>query len=135
MFCLLLRLPRERDASEATRGFCLALKPVLRELLDRRLEYNCGWLFETRSVLVELDNLKGHEDFELQRLFCSMSGSYFYGREAAERPSGKWRHWDRTHQAELDAYWKAPANVHRWPDWSRPCTPLVEQLVDFATVS
>jgi len=125
---------RNLEPSTATDGFCSAVRPVLRELLARRREYESDWLFAARTVEVSFDAPRNHDDFELQRLLCTMASSYFFGGKAKGYKSCSWPQWDRAHQHALDKYWKSPANMVGWPpDWSPSYRPLVQQLVEFAT--
>ena len=120
--------------SDVTDAFCAAVRPVLVELLNRRGEYDSLWLFEARTVEVSFQSPKDHGDFSLQRMFCTMATSYFFGRALHDCPSSSWPHWDREHQAALDEFWKRPANLTGWPpNWAPAYRPLVQQLVEFAT--
>ena len=124
---------RNLEPSSAADGFLSAVKPVLRELVVRRSEYASDWLFAARAVEVSFDTLRGHSDFELQRILCTMTTSYFYGSRVTGYRSCSWPQWDRAHQDALNEHWKSPANRACWPaSWSRSYRPLVQQLVEFA---
>lgn len=123
------------DKGSVSRGFATTIKPALRQLIQKKDDYECDWLFRARCVEVGFEVPKNQSDFELQRLFCSVSYSYFYSHERKEFLSfgNNWTNKEKN-QTTLDAYWASRANQNSWPpEWqSRDSDPLIVQLANLA---
>ena len=117
------------------RGWARTVAPMLRQLIQRKDEYDSEWLFFARFVKVKFDVPLDKSDFQLQRLLCSMVDSYFCSERARDTPSYEWP-WKNhnENQSELDNHWEAEANKSSWPpSWTTPDSePLIKQLVDLA---
>jgi len=118
-------------------GFCAAVEPVLRQLVRRRAElHKSDWLFDVRSVCVNIETPENRGEFQMQRIFAVMASSYFYNphkKQIQHYPSAKYK-WEKKDQAALDRHWSKPKNRDSWPpEWKHTgCKPLIVQLVDFA---
>lgn len=126
---------------EVGAGWATAVKAVLRDLLTMRGKIDNEWLFKVRSVVVDIDTPDVISPFAMGQMLASMSTSYFYGdRLIPEVRSVTWGKWEKNpHQAQLDAHWSMTHRRSSWPpEWADGCsftrfTPLIQQLVDFAT--
>ena len=102
------------------RAWATVVNPLLRQLIERRRDYHCRWLFAARSVRVSFDTPSDHGSFEIERLFTSMACAYFYKNGLEECPATRFR-WERKDQEQLDIFWHAPQNRSRWP--AAPASP------------
>ena len=127
---------RNMDNGAVSNAFLKAVKPTLMQLINRRSDYESGWLFEVRSLEVDFAVPANTSDFELQRMFCVIGASYFYGEALGKLDvpplSSKWR-WEKRDQKALEDHWRVPLNRKSWPTyWPPGFRPLIDQLVAFA---
>lgn len=117
------------------RGWAQAVKPVLKQLIERKDEYDSKWIFLSRCANLDFETAKNTSDFELQRLFVSIGQSYFYGERRREALSFgvNWKNIIKN-SADLRSYWSQEKNKTSWPpSWSEPDEePLIKQLVDMS---
>ena len=115
------------------RGWATVVRPLLNQLIARRNDYDCIWLFLTRCVDVSFETAKDTSDFGLQRIFASIATSYFYGGRRRDTVSFKhdWKNMGNNTE-ELNEYWSEEKNKTSWPpSWMElDEQPLITQLVN-----
>ena len=123
------------DLGAVGRGWAQAVKPILKQLIERKDEYDSKWIFGARCAKLEFDTPKNTSDFDMQRLLVCMGESYFYGqrRIGALSYGINWKNLTKNSD-ELKTYWSEEKNKESWPpSWSEPDEqPLIKQLVDLA---
>ena len=75
---------RNMDNGAVGNAFLATVKPVLMQLINHRRDYESDWLFAARSLQVEFQVPADTSDFEMQRMFCVMGTSYFYGESVGK---------------------------------------------------
>lgn len=124
---------RNGTSGDVSQGWATAVKPLLKQLIDRRGSYEGDWVFTARSVRMEFDTPVDHSDFELQRMMSVMATSYLYGKDVKDVDSARW-HWQVRDQTALDSHRRVALNRKSWPVvWGPDYVPLITQMVNFAT--
>lgn len=123
------------DYGPVGRGWAETVAPILRQLIQRKDDYDSKWLFLARCANVKFEVPRDTSDFELQRMFLCIGESYFYGegRRDALTYRHSWKNKARN-TFELNDFWSVESNKTSWPhSWSEPDDePLIKQLVDIA---
>ena len=132
-----------RMTSAARSAWVEMVQPALRQLVDRRRDYESDWLFAARCVEVDFGMLPADRksDFELQRMLSVCCTQYFFKNTMEGAPSNQW-HWKNkeSNTQELNRFWKTydGKNTDKYcrawpPTWvGMDNVPLIKQLVDFS---